>query len=207
MGVVRKMKTCCLTGHRPKGFPWDYADKKCMEHKSYLALLREKVVELISDGYRHFISGGALGADSDFAEIVIDLRKSAYPDITLEIAVPYPCQDLKWRAEDKRRYKKICKAADSVNVISEKYTNFCMQKRNEYMVDQSDFVIVVWNGEKRGGTYRTFQYVKRKKKPFMVIDLQDLPEDIESKIKGAVNKMTVPSFEEVYERHKSRLKW
>ena len=82
-----------------------------------------------------------------------------------------------------------------------------MQKRNEYMVDQSDFVIVVWDGEKRGGTYRTFQYVKRKKKPFMVIDLQDLPEDIESKIKGAVNKMTVPSFEEVYERLKSRLKW
>ena len=89
------MKTCCLTGHRPKGFPWDYADKKCMEHKSYLALLREKVVELISEGYSHFISGGALGADSDFAEIVIDLRKSAYPDITLEIAVPCPNQDLK----------------------------------------------------------------------------------------------------------------
>ena len=89
------MKTCCLTGHRPKGFPWDYADKKCMEHQSYLALLREKIVKLISEGYTHFISGGALGADSDFAEIVIDLRKSAYPDITLEIAVPCPCQDLK----------------------------------------------------------------------------------------------------------------
>ena len=201
------MKTCCLTGHRPKGFPWDYANKKCMEHKSYLALLREKVVELISDGYRHFISGGALGADSDFAEIVIDLRKSAYPDITLEIAVPCPNQDLKWGTKDKHRYKKICKAADSVNLISEKYTNFCMQIRNEYMVDQSDFVIVVWNGEKQGGTYRTFQYTQRKKKPFMVIDLQDLSQDIESKIKGAVNKMTVPCFEEVYERLKNRLKW
>lgn len=201
------MKTCCLTGHRPKGFPWDYADKDCIDHKRYLTLLREKVVGLISEGYSHFISGGALGADSDFAEIVIDLRQSAYPDITLEIAVPCPNQDLKWHAEDKRRYKKICKAADSVNVISKKYTNFCMQKRNEYMVDHSDFVIVVWNGEKQGGTYDTFQYTQRKKKPFMVIDLQDLPQDIESKIKGAVNKMTVPSFEEVYERLKNRLKW
>ena len=200
------MKTCCLTGHRPKGFPWDYADKDCIEHKRYLALLREKVVELISDGYSRFISGGALGADSDFAEIVIDLRKSAYPDITLEIAVPCPNQDLKWHAEDKRRYKKICKAADSVNVISEKYSGFCMQKRNEYMVDQSDFVIVVWNGEKQGGTYQTFQYAQRKKKPFMVIDLQGLPEDIESKIKAAVNKMAVPGFKEVYKRIKDRLK-
>ena len=170
------------------------------------ALLREKIIELTSEGYRHFISGGALGADSDFAEIVIDLRKSAYPDITLEIAVPCPNQNLKWCTKDKRRYMKICQAADSVNVISKKYSDFCMQKRNEYMVDQSDFVIVVWNGETHGGTYRTFQYVKRKKKPFMVIDLQDLLEDIESKIKGAVNKMTVPSFEEVYERLKNRLK-
>lgn len=201
------MKTCCLTGHRPKGFPWDYTDKECIEHKCYLALLREKIVELISEGYSHFISGGALGADSDFAEIVIDLRQSAYPDITLEIAVPCSNQDLKWRAEDKRRYKKICNEADSVNVISEKYSDFCMQKRNEYMVNHSDFVIVVWNGEIQGGTYRTFQYTQRKKKAFIVINLQDLPQDIEAKIKGAVNKMTVPSFEEVYNRLKSRLKW
>lgn len=199
------MKTCCLTGHRPKGFPWDYADKKRTEHKSYLALLREKVIELIADGYTHFISGGALGADSDFAEIVIDLRDSAYPDISLEIAVPCPDQDLKWRAEDKRRYKKICKAADFVNVICEKYTNFCMQKRNQYMVDHSDFIIVVWNGEKQGGTYRTFQYTQRKKKPFMVIDLQDFPQDVETKIKGAVRKMTVLDFKEIYNRIKNRL--
>ena len=50
----------------------------------------EKVAELVSEGYTRFISGGALGADSDFAEIVIDLRKSAYPDITLEVAAPLP---------------------------------------------------------------------------------------------------------------------
>ena len=181
------MKTCCFTRHRPKGFPWDYADKKCIEHKCYLSLLREKVVELISDGYTHFISGGALGADSDFAEIVINLRKTSYPDITLGIAIPCPNQDLKWREKDKLRYEKICNEADSVDVISEKYTNFCMQKRNEYMVDHSDFVIIVWNGEKQGGTYQTFQYARRKKKHFIVIELQAISQGVQSKIKGAVN--------------------
>ena len=40
------MKTCCLTGHRPKGFPWNYADKNCEEHKLYLAALREKIINL-----------------------------------------------------------------------------------------------------------------------------------------------------------------
>ena len=200
------MKTCCLTGHRPNGFPWDYANKNCIEHKSYLAELRKKVIELIADGYTHFISGGALGADSDFAEIILDLRNSTYPDITLEIAVPYPNQNLRWSENNKRRYKKICDEANFVNVISKTYSNFCMRKRNEYMVDHSDFVIVVWNGEKQGGTYHTFQYAQRKKKPFSVIDLQDLPQDIESKIKAAVNNIAIPSFKEVYNRFKNRLK-
>ena len=52
------MKTCCLTGHRPKGFPWNYADKNCEEHKLYLAALREKIINLISNDYKHFIAGG-----------------------------------------------------------------------------------------------------------------------------------------------------
>ena len=146
------MKTCCLTGHRPKGFPWNYADKNCEEHKLYLAALREKIINLISNDYKHFIAGGALGADSDFAEIIIELRDSVYPDITLEIAVPCPNQDLKWQEVDKQRYKAICNAANSINIISDKYTYFCMQKRNEYIVNHSDFVLIVWNGKEKGGT-------------------------------------------------------
>ena len=167
------MKICCLTGHRPKGFLWNYEDKDCQQHKAYLTALRQKITELISDGFTHFISGGALGADMDFAETVIELRDSTYPDITLEIAVPCPNQTLKWRAEDKSRYKKIINSANAVNVISEKYTRFCMQKRNEYMVNHSDYVIVVWNGEKQGGTYNTFKFTQKKKKPFYIINLQD----------------------------------
>ena len=89
-----------------------------------------------------------------------------------------------YRLDEERFLGKICKAADFVKVISEKYFDFCMQKRNEYMVDQSDFVIVVRNGEKQGGTYQTFRYVQRKKKPFIVINLQELAQVAESKIKN-----------------------
>ena len=167
------MKTCCLTGHRPKGFPWDYEDKNSTEQKRYLAALREKVVGLILSGYDYFISGGALGADTDFAETIIGLRDSAYPHIMLEIAVPCPNQDLKWRKKDKLRYKAICNAASLVNVVSEKYSDFCMQKRNEYMVDKSDLVLVVWNGERQGGTYNTLRYAKKKEKNLKVIDLAE----------------------------------
>ena len=170
------MKICCLTGHRPKGFPWDYEDKNLTEHKSYLAALRDKVIGLILSGYNYFISGGALGADTDFAETIIGLRDSVYPHIALEIAVPCPNQDLKWRNIDKRRYKAICKAADCVNIVSDKYSDFCMQRRNEYMVDKSDLVLVVWNGERQGGTFNTFRYAQRKDTNLTVIDLEEFIE-------------------------------
>ena len=204
MWTIFFMKTCCLTGHRPKGFPWNYADKNCEENKLYLAALREKIINLISNDYKHFIAGGALGADSDFAEIIIELRDSVYPDITLEIAVPCPNQDLKWQEVDKQRYKAICNAANSINIISDKFTNFCMQKRNEYMVNHSDFVLIVWNGKEKGGTYNTLKYTQKKKKNYDIIGLNEFTKEIQV-LKHIPDTFTIPSFEEVYERIKDRL--
>ena len=44
---------------------------------------------------------------------------------------------------------------------------------------------------------RTFQYTQRKEKTFTIIDPQAPSQGIKRKIKEAVNKMTVSSFEEV----------
>lgn len=198
------MKTCCLTGHRPKGFPWDYSDKECPEHQKYLSVLYQMITNLITNDYKHFISGGALGADSDFAETIIKLRDTSFPEITLEVAVPCPNQDLMWHEKDKIRYKNICKAANTVNIISERYNNFCMRKRNEYMVDHSDFVIVVWNGEERGGTFRTLRYTQKKKKNYDIIGLNEFTKEIQA-LKHIPDTYTIPSFDEVYERIKDRL--
>ena len=163
------LKICALIGHRPKGFPWNYRDKDSKEQKEYLKTLEDTIIELIEkDGFNYFISGGAIGADQDFAEIVINLKK-CYPHIQLEIAVPCPNQDIKWSSSDKARYKRILENADFVNILSTSYSPICMQKRNEYMVDKSDFVIVVWNGNHTGGTYNTLCYTKNKNKPFKQI--------------------------------------
>ena len=163
------LKICALTGHRPKGFPWNYRDKDSKEQKEYLKTLEDTIIELIEkDGFNYFISGVAIGADQDFAEIVINLKK-CYPHIQLEIAVPCPNQDIKWSSSDKARYKRILENADFVNILSTSYSPICMQKRNEYMVDKSDFVIVVWNGNHTGGTYNTLCYTKNKNKPFKQI--------------------------------------
>lgn len=175
---MKEHKVCCLTGHRPGGFPWDYYDKDCAEHKEYLQTLYALIEKLIAEqGFDYFISGGAIGADTDFAEAILFFKKK-YPHIMLEIAVPCRNQDLKWNEPDKAKYKEILDKADTVTILSEKYTRFCMQRRNEYMVDKSDFAIAVWNSKTtKGGTYNTIKYIERKHKEYDIIDLDDFTED------------------------------
>ena len=158
-------QTCCVTGNRPQKFPWKYWEGK--EHKKYLVEMTRQIDKLIDSGYTYFISGGAIGVDMDFATAVLQAKKQ-YKDIILEIAVPCKNQDLKWGKADKRRYAEILNRADIVNVLSENYTSFCMQKRNEYMVDKSDLVIAFWNGEESGGTWNTMNYAKHKGKQLLI---------------------------------------
>ena len=167
-------KICAVTGHRPKGFPWNYRDSDCVQHKEYLKNLEKAMRELIDEGFDYFISGGAIGVDQDFAEIVIKLKRRC-KHIHLEIAMPCPNQDLKWCESDKERYKRILAKADFINIISPTYTPRCMQKRNEYMADRCELMLVVWNGEKSGGTFNTLGYLQKTHKPFRLIALANLP--------------------------------
>ena len=162
------MQTCC-TGHRPKGFPYRYGvDTK--KHSAYLQALKEKTEIAITEyGITNFISGMARGVDLDFAETVLKLRNK-YP-ITLECAIPCPNQTLNWNDTDKLRYESILNSADSVSLISDKYTSECMLKRNRYMVDKSELVIAVFNGTQKGGTWYTINYARKTDTAIKIIDL------------------------------------
>lgn len=165
-------KSCCCTGHRPKGFPFKYGvDIK--QHIKYLQTLEEKIKFAISEyGITNFISGMAIGVDMDFAEAVLKLREK-YP-VTLECAIPCRNQTLKWKESDKMHYESILKRADEVNLISDKYTPESMLKRNRYMVDKSDLVIAVFNGIQKGGTWYTINYATKENKTIEFIDLNDI---------------------------------
>ncbi|MCM1440290.1 MAG: SLOG family protein [Roseburia sp.] len=172
-------KICCLTGHRPKGFPWDYRNVDGDEHQEYLYILQKKVIDLIENhGFTHFISGMAIGADTDFASICLDLRDSRFPHITVEGAIPCPNQDARWTPNDKETYRELLKRLDTTTQVSPRYSYDCFQKRNEYMVDAADQVIAVWNGEKRGGTFNAICYAKKKQKPVYFIFLNGVRVEI-----------------------------
>lgn len=140
-------KTCCVTGHRD--IPEEQMDR-------IQELLRREILAAIEDGYTHFISGFASGADLLFAEIVVEL-KEIYP-ITLEAAIPYPGR---MKTPDET-FQRLIRCCNVVKIHSDTYFKGCYMRRNRYMVDQSQRVIAVYDGRLCGGTAATVWYAKKK---------------------------------------------
>ena len=168
-------KVCCVTGHRPSNFPWKYNNKESSCYQEYIEAMT-CYIDLYIRKYKfnYFICGGALGVDTDFAEAIIEFRDNVYPEIQLEIAVPYKEQDMNWLPEDKAKYSELLQKADKVTYVSNTYTPGCMMKRNKYMVDNSDTVFAFWNKSKNsGGTYNTIEYAKKQNKFLELFILND----------------------------------
>lgn len=152
-------KTCCFTGLRPRKLPFgsDENDERCIRLKNTLCAKIRELIE--NEGVTRFISGLALGVDTYAAEAVLFLKEE-YPGIRLEAAIPCADQTAFWSYADKKRYCRIAERCDVSTVLQKKYTDGCMQKRNRYMVDNSDIVIAVWDGTP-GGTENTVRYAEK----------------------------------------------
>ena len=144
---MEEIKACCVTGHRD--IPAERSEK-------IRELLRREILAAIEDGYSHFISGFAAGADLLFAEIVVELKK-IYP-ITLEAAIPYPGR---MKTPDKS-FQRLIRCCDTVKVHSNGYFKGCYMRRNRYMVNQSQRVIAVYDGRPTGGTAATVRHARGK---------------------------------------------
>lgn len=152
--------TCCFTGHRPSALPWKY-NEKGVDFVMFRHRLRVAVEKAIERGYTRFITGMAQGVDLIAAEVVLDFKREN-PSIILECAVPCKNQQADWNEENKIRYNEILRVADRVTFITDQdYTEGCMKKRNEYMIENSSLVIAGFNG-KVGGTKQTISLARKK---------------------------------------------
>ena len=148
--------TVCATGHRPKDLPGGYGGNKALSE-----MINNIVGLMIETGYNTFISGGALGVDTYFADAVL-LHKTFTPEIKLVIARPFPSQSCKWPSESQEHFNDICSNADEVvDVSPDPYSPAKMQIRNEWMVKHSGLVLVVWSGKRSGGTWNCIQSAQK----------------------------------------------
>lgn len=180
------MITICFTGHRPDklgGYDWN-----TLRNKKIMEKLKTTIIELINskdENYFHFVCGGALGIDQMAFDIVQDIKENTLKlspiNITIEVALPFLKQDIKWNDENRIKWRQQLTASGKVTRVDKLedykingyeddiYYPAKMQKRNEYMVDKSDIVIAVWNGTK-GGTANCINYAKKHRKEIISIN-------------------------------------
>lgn len=154
-------KTCCFTGHRPERLPFqsDEQHPDCIRLKERLMQEMERLVD--EEGVTHFITGMALGIDQICAELVLELKESN-PQITLECAIPYEEQAARWTVPQRERYFDLIVRSDKENLLQGAYSADCIRKRDRYMVENSGYVLAVWDGVARSETGQTVRYAREK---------------------------------------------
>ena len=123
--------------------------------------LKEVFYKLIDGGYDTFLVGMALGFDTMCFNVLEQIRKEK----NIKIIACIPCleQDKYFTESQKTEYARMVKSADEKRIFSEKYTSYCMHRRNCYMVDKSS-VLVAYLRKSFGGTYNTVKYAEKQKK-------------------------------------------
>ena len=156
-----------FTGHRPNklgGYDWNTE-----KNKKIIKKLKQTIINKINENkYNekdfYFITGGALGIDQMAFDIISEYKKIANSiNIITEIAVPFKNQSNKWFNKiDINRYNRQLENANKVTYVDtlERYDKTStkqgeynykkLQIRNEYMVDNCDILVVVWDGSKSG---------------------------------------------------------
>ena len=142
-----------FSGHRPNRFHFGYDEnhEDCLRIK---ALLREWVEFLFKRDVTTFYSGFAVGVDLWASSIMLDLKKN-YPNIQLNAAIPFKAQSNHWSQEQQKRYHDLLAQCDHVTILHEKFTRVCYFERNRFMVDNSEYLLAVYDGSKKGGTAYT----------------------------------------------------
>lgn len=143
------MKKCCFAGHSKI-----YTDTNIL-----MKLINENAEKLIKEqGVKEFWCGN-YGAFDKLSACVIRNLKQIYKDITLVLVIPYVINEIN---DCKEQYYKEYDEILLANIPKSTPKKYHIIKANQYMIDNSDFLIsyVLHNW---GGAVKTLEYAKKKK--------------------------------------------
>lgn len=136
------------TGHRPDKLGNDYNLNGPLTR--WLQYNMAFVIDLYE--VTEIISGMALGVDMLWAMTAVACN------IPFIAAIPFEGQELKWPVKSQRLYwNTLLDAKEKVYVSKPGYAPWKMQKRNEWMVNNCDMLLAVWDGS-TGGTFNCYRY-------------------------------------------------
>lgn len=161
------IKKCCFTGYRPEKLLY-LDNKRSSEYRKLKKALAAAIEDGIDQGYNYFISGFARGVDLLCAELVLS-QAAKGKDVVLEAAIPCLNQTQGWPKADIQKYNSLLSQAHYKVYLAKEGDRGCFLRRNRYMVDCSQRIIGVYDGQK-GGTAHTIAYGRRHDREIVLID-------------------------------------
>jgi uncharacterized phage-like protein YoqJ len=168
---MARIKTICITGHRPNKLGGYESNETAFWVKEQL---RQALERAVKRGAIALISSGTIGVGLWAADIIIELKenpeKKPSREIKLVIAQPFESPSSRWPVQERRQYEKILQKANKIVLINDgPAAAYKIQKRNEWMVDHSDAMIAVWDGSE-GETSTCINYARKQNKPILIFD-------------------------------------
>ena len=162
---VTKEKTVAFSGHRTNRIAKFTADREKLFREVAFDTFAAIESYCLKKGYDTFLSGMCEGFDLIAAEEVLNLKKR-YPHIRLKCVVPFKGQAERYTQADKQRYDTILAQADEVVTLQDGYTEGCFLRRNDYLLENSAFLMVYYDTVAIGGTFYTLKRAVEQKKKF-----------------------------------------
>jgi len=142
-----------VTGHRPEKIG-GYGK----EAKVHLEQFAIETLRKIKPQATRIFTGMALGWDQAIADACIRLN------IPFVAAVPFPGQEMVWFEEMRVHYCYLLGKAQIVQMVSPgPYSKEKMQIRNQFIVNECEALIALWNGT-TGGTCNCVKYAQEEQK-------------------------------------------
>ncbi len=142
-----------LTGHRPERLGYAKNTYTTIEWRRLIDWLKAEVVRLdITDAY----CGMANGCDIAYGLAALELKQSGYQ---VRLHCILPCKDYNSSSTE---YDLLRKNADEWVELSDEFYKGCDDVRDQYMVDHSDMLFAIWDGNKSGGVWSTIRKAQKK---------------------------------------------
>lgn len=144
-----------LTGHRP-----DKLAGYDMSHEFY-SRLKSRLAKIIEDFLAmHEIvechSGMALGADTIWAQLIVECKRKYGRRIRFVADIPDRNQSKLWPLESHKLWQELLDQADEIIEYAHNHQGrsyaYILNQRNIGMIKACDYLIAVYNGDRFGGT-------------------------------------------------------